>query len=808
MGSLALYNRKRNFDATPEPSGKSPRAGGRTYVVQKHAARRLHYDFRLEHGGVLWSWAVPKGPSLDPRTKRLAVRTEDHPVSYASFEGTIPKGQYGGGKVEIWDRGRWEPVGDPDEGMADGKLRFRVHGERLKGEWVLIRTRGGDKESWILKKIADDHAGAGAVPGGLVSPMPARIEPQLATLAREIPPGEGWLHELKLDGYRLVSHVDGKNVRVITRGGHDWSERLGPVVSMLGRLAVDSAILDGELVVLNEEGLTDFQLLQNALSAEGGAPLRYHVFDLPYLNGADLRRVPLADRKALLEELVRDVDPKLRYCDHFAGDGARFLAEACKRGAEGIITKRADAQYQSGRSRSWLKLKCTARQEVVVVGWTDPGGSRQHLGALLVGLYEGEDLRFAGKVGTGFNEKSLGELSSRLNELEIPRPPVVDPPRGYRARGTHWVKPVLVAQVSMTGFTGDGKLRHPVFEGLRDDKPPTEVTRERPVEVTGEPPTHASAGNPTETPASAVDPLAALTADAEDVLGRFRLTNPDKVLYPDDGITKRDVVLYLARVARWMLPHVTERPLTLVRCPEGHTGECFYQKHAHKGLPAVFERLPIRDKEGKTDYLSIRGLEGLLATAQMGALELHPWGSRSADFEHPDVLIFDLDPDEELGWDRVAQGAFLVRDILRDLSLTSFVKTTGGKGLHVVVPVTPGPDWPAVKSFTKSVADAIGARHPKQYLSVMTKARRTGKIFVDYLRNGRGATAVAPYSLRARPGAPVATPITWDELAAGITPADLNLFTVPDRLVSLPSDPWHGFFDTGQTLTDGILSFS
>lgn len=820
MGNLATYRQRRDFDKTPEPRGEAARKAGRSFVVQKHAARRLHYDFRLELDGVLLSWAVPKGPSLDPSVKRLAQQTEDHPLEYGGFEGTIPAGEYGAGTVMLWDRGTWIPEGDPRKQYREGRLTFELRGERLSGRWHLVRTARDGGKSWLLFKSKDDRAQhdgdallrsattsvasrrtmeeiAAGVPrraARRASARPAKKrettrtasvripEPELATLVDRVPEGDDWLHEVKLDGYRILARVVDGAVTLTTRNGHDWTSRLPALRDAVSALPVRSALLDGELVALDENGVSNFQKLQNALQSPEKASLAYCAFDLLHLDGHDVRPLPLHQRKELLATLLgggkrRQVraprrlaqrGPILRYSEHVRGRGAEFFRQACALGLEGVVSKRADAAYRSGRSRDWLKTKCTAQQEFVIGGFTEPSGARHHLGALLVGLWKDGQLVYSGKVGTGFTERSLAELHEKLAPLERSRSPFVEVPREVQ-RGVHWVEPRLVAEIAFTEMTGAHRLRHPTFRGLREDKPAKSVRPERPASAT---------------------PERALPA----------LTNADKVLYPDAGITKRDLADYYLTVAEHMLPHVVDRPLMLARCPNGQGKPCFFQKHLSRGRPEALRAVTIREKSGSDEYLTLHDTAGLVALVQLGALEIHTWGSRARRVERPDLMVLDLDPDPELPWGRVVEAALLVRRLFHELDLEAYAKTTGGKGLHVCVPIAPRNDWDTVKSFTQDVAETLVRLAPDRYLATQSKAKRKGKIFVDYLRNGRGATFIAPYSTRARPGAPVAAPIAWEELERGRRPA-FDVKTVPKRLHAAEREPWPGFHTTRQGLT-------
>ncbi len=800
-GKLAKYRSMRDFGVTAEPSGeRAPGSRGNSFVIQKHAARRLHYDFRLELDGVLLSWAVPKGPSMDPHDKRLAVETEPHPLEYGKFEGTIAEGEYGAGTVEIWDSGTWEPEGDPRKDYERGRLSFRLDGRKLGGSWHLVRTGGGrgddgSKSSWLLMKSRDEHAREGGGPTNAppvsvkpsaiasarkatprpkraaprrsrATPRPSAPEPELATLVSEAPTGDEWVHELKLDGYRLLVTLHFGEVTLQTRNGNDWTSRMPALVGALTRLEVDSAVLDGELVALDERGITDFQRLQNSLGdGDGdGEGHVYYAFDLLHLNGQDLRSAPLTERKAALAELFKGL-PKglattLRVSDHVVGQGPEFLHKACELGVEGIVSKRASAPYRSGRGRDWLKVKCTKRQEFVIVGYTDPGGSRSHLGALLLAVKSAQGFVYSGRVGTGFTDASLAELGKALAPLAVREPPVMNAPRGASARGVHWVKPKLVGEVAFTGFTSDGLLRHPTFQGLREDKSAEQVRA--------------------ETPADGV------SAAAPD----YPLTNPDKVLYATQRITKRDLLDYYALVAERMLPHVRNRPLTLVRCPNGFDKPCFFQKHPGEGVPEGLRSVPIREKEGKAPYSVIDDERGLFGLVQLGALEIHTWGSRADDPEHPDTVVFDLDPDPSVPFTEVMVAARELRAIFEGAKLECFVKTAGGKGLHVCIPIAPELEWAQVKDFSHRVAEAMAQGSPDRYLATATKSKRRGKIFIDYLRNARGATFVAPYSTRARDGAPVAVPLSWDELTPKLRPDQWNLRNLRERLQDQASDPF------------------
>ena len=950
MSSLDVYRKKRDFTKTPEPSG---RVGKRTakslsFVIQKHAASHLHYDFRLELDGVLLSWAVPKGPSLDPRDKRLAMQTEDHPLEYGDFEGIIPARQYGGGTVIVWDRGEWVPKEDPREGYRKGRLKFSLRGEKLHGGWMLVRSHGGkyggrDKRAWLLIKERDDEAReadesiverrpesvltartledvardasrvwqstksvAENVKAGAVAPLaktsaaraakkaakaeqsaekreampagakraaiPDKMQAQLATLVDEAPSDAGWLHEIKYDGYRMLFRIDEGECEVWSRNGKAWTDAFPTIARAAAALPLRSAWIDGEVVMLGEGGTTSFQALQNTLADNAERSLVCFAFDLMYLDGYDLRAVPLVERKRLLEQLL-DGNERIRYSGHFATDGRTMLAEACKLGLEGIICKREDAPYQATRGRSWLKVKCNKRQELVIGGFTEGQGSRAGFGALLLGVYEDDALRYAGKVGTGFDAAALTDLRAMLDKLRTDRPAFVNPPRGAEGRRATWVKPQLVAEIAFTEWTRDGTLRHPSFQGLRVDKRAKDVVREReaPVEeVAGDPAKPASsraaakatsaetttaktakttkttkatktvasakhatadkakvakspatsriatspapaqtasvAGNAKSTahaPSSVSRPPSGTKASLPTLAG-VTISNPAKMLFPDVPLTKGELCAYYEAIAPLMLPHLKDRPLSLVRCPEGTRGKCFYQKHAKDTIPAWVDRVKVQDSDGPADYMMAQNAKSLVTLAQFGVIELHPWGSRKAKLEHPDRLIFDFDPDDALPWDEVKAAALLMRGLLDDLGLRSFLKTTGGKGLHVVVPVAPTMDWDIAKAFVRDVASILVRTFPDRYTTTISKAARPGKILIDYYRNAHGATAIAPYAVRARAGAPVSAPVDWSVLD-GKQDIRFDHFSVRSLQALLDrDDPWKEMSSVRQTVTAAL----
>jgi bifunctional non-homologous end joining protein LigD len=818
---LASYRRKRDFRRTPEPAGaRRASARGRSFVVQEHHARQLHYDFRLELDGVLKSWAVPKGPSTVPGDKRLAVHVEDHPVEYGRFKGVIPEGQYGAGTVKIWDRGVWIPEGDPREGLVHGKLAFELRGKRLHGSWALVRMHGragrNGKENWLLirerggerdgKKDGErdgERAGAGRPSSnGAGRPgkagLPDFVRPQLATLVQAAPLGDEWFHEIKLDGYRVLARVDRGRVRLLTRSGQDWTARFPTVAAAAAKLKAARALLDGEVVVLDARGVSHFQSLQEAWSLKRTADFVYFAFDLLHLDGRDLRDLPLAERKALLARLLRGSRATIRYSHHVEGRGDEFYDRACRQGLEGIVSKRKDAPYRSARGIAWLKVKCSSSQEFVIVGFTDPKGERTGFGALLLGVYDADGaLTYVGRVGTGFDERSLKALHAKLKALEQERSALRSPPGGP-TRDIHWVKPSLVADVAFTNWTRDGILRHPTFHGLREDKAPREVVRERSKPRAAAAPASRSRRHVRTRGAARLSTR--VSAGIPAAIAGVTLTHPDRVLYPGQGITKHDLAAFYEEIGDWILPHLVGRPLSLVRCPAGQGASCFYQKHVGPEASEHIEGVKVREKGATRTYAYIEDLAGLISLVQMGVLELHPWGSRVGSLERPDRLTLDLDPAPGVPWKRVVETARRLRSLLAELHLKSFVKTTGGKGLHVVVPLAAKQSWATVKDFSGSIALAMAKREPAQYTASLSKASRTGKIFIDYLRNSQGATAVAAYSTRALPGATVATPLAWDELGVDLRSDHFTVKNLPRRLSALRKDPWADFFKIRQTL--------
>lgn len=875
---LARYRAKRDFAVTSEPSGST--AGKHTassspeltFVVQKHAATRMHYDFRLAWNGVLKSWAVAKGPSYIPREKRLAVEVEDHPLDYGGFEGTIPKGQYGGGTVMLWDRGTWEPHADVAEGLKKGSLKFALHGEKLKGNWALVRMAGRaaneSKPNWLLIKEHDelerdsddkpitkeapdsvasgrtmeaiakagnragrlngdqdaapkldkpstpgkrrsDRADSEALPEAVLAPrekLPSFVPPQLATLAKTPPEGESWIHELKLDGYRILARVEEKRgkwaVQLLTRTGLDWTHRMKPISEAVAALNVKSAMLDGEVVVLGKDGRTSFADLQAAFQDGADGELIYFLFDLLHLDGLNLRALPLVERKVMLAKLLASAPPDgiLRLSEHLEGSASTVFRHSCRLGAEGIVSKLARSRYSSGRGSSWLKLKCYHEQELVIGGFTLPSNGSRGVGALLLGYYRDGKLIYAGRSGTGFTQKLHRMLRDRLETLLRKETPFDEVPASA-GRGARWVKPELVAQISFATWTSDNLVRQAAFKGLREDKPAKSVRREiedGSQEAEPEDKSHASLVHKPKTYAAK---RISSTAVAEKNPIPIRLTHPDKILDAESGTTKEALAHYYLEVADTMLPYVEGRPLTLVRCIDGTGKSCFYQKHKNDMLPADFGTVEIVDKKtgSPEPYITLSTQNALVELAQLGVLELHPWGSRNASIEKPDWIIFDLDPDSAISWKTLAAAATKVRERLKQMGLESFLKTTGGNGLHVVAPIRAENPWPAVKEFAHNLVLAMEKEAPDLYLTRMTKAARKGKIYLDYLRNERGATAIAPYSPRARAGVPVAVPLKWEELKAKERPRFL-LTEFSQWKTRLRNDPWKGILMLGQSL--------
>jgi bifunctional non-homologous end joining protein LigD len=904
--ALETYRKKRQFGVTPEPRGRQGPRGGNRYVIQKHAARRLHYDLRLELDGVMKSWAVTRGPSLDPGEKRLAVHVEDHPIEYNAFEGTIPAGEYGGGAVMIWDRGTWIPDGDPHEGYAKGHLNFELNGEKLHGHWHLVRMRRRPNEkhdNWLLIKGKDEDArgprdkdildeksrsvvsgrtieeiaggkgrkrvwhsnrdggdekaakkvsglqsqrsfkeelrslkqkaGAGKErasktrsssakkarserlrtlpkegkkkapsdgPAAKRARLPVFVPPSLATLSDVPPSGANWIHEIKLDGYRIEARLDHGKVRLFTRNRQDWTHRFKSIADAVAKLPAETALLDGELVAQNDKGFSSFSLLQTDLKEGNSKRLVYWVFDLLHLDGRDLTEMPLTERKAALERLLRDRDSAgpIRYCEHLKGNGAAILKRACSLELEGIVSKLSDAPYRSGRTDNFVKTKCHNEQEFVVAGFSPSSAMRQAIGALTVAFHEDGELRYAGRVGTGYTHTTARDLWKRLEPLRVDEPPL-DVPKEERRKDVIWVKPQTVVEVEFRGITHDGLLRQASYKGLREDKPARDVVREVPTSVRTARPAEAkvimatgkTATGKTAKPKSA--PAQRYSQQGADI-ANVRLTHPDRVYWPDVGVTKKDLAEYYASVWDWMKPHIVDRALSLVRAPEGVGGETFFQKHIAQNVKSSPLRHAVPGKDH--DVIAVEKLDELIALVQSGALEIHVRGSRLDALEACDRIVFDLDPGEGVAWKEIVAGAREIRERLKKSKLESFVKLSGGKGIHVVLPIADA-DWDEAKDFSERIATSMAKDSPQRYLAKMTKSERRGRIFIDYFRNSREATSVAPYSTRARPGAPVSAPLSWEQLGRTTSGNEFTLLNLKQRL---RADAWDGIGKARQRL--------
>jgi bifunctional non-homologous end joining protein LigD len=841
---LAKYNAKRDFSITAEPAGERTKRSKKTnrsavqapltFVIQKHWASRLHYDFRLELDGVMLSWAVPKGPSFDPSTKSMAIQVEDHPVSYSSFEGTIPAKQYGAGTVIKWDEGTWEPVGDPREGLTKGKVLFKLHGQKLAGLWELVRiSKAGaaKQDQWMLfKKRGDAWARPLAEydvitalpdsvvekPLGLVedrepgrvpvarpepvsvdeqsafalaeiAPLPATLAPQLATLAASVSTGVSWVIENKFDGYRMLARIDGKKVQLFTRNGHDWTSKLKGVATAVAGLGIGSGWLDGEIVVMSANGVPDFNALQNSIDNAKTKDVVYFVFDLPFHDGKDLRQVPLVARRARLQSLFGD-EPRetVRFSQAFDVAPAQMLAAACQLGMEGVIAKLADSPYVSSRTETWLKLKCGQRQEFVVIGYTDRTGARGEVGGLLLGYHEDGKLRSGGSVGTGWNSKTGQELFQKLSKLAVDKPLVgpasIAPGRWSKrtAGSEHWVKPTLVVEVAFGEWTPDGNVRHPVFKGLRADKPAEAIVRER-----------------------ATGPAAA--APLKSVASKFsvKVTNPDRVIDPSTGFKKVDLVRYYESIADWMLPHLKNRPASLVRAPEGVAGKQFFQKHDEAKLPGLTQ-LNAELWPGHDALLAVNTAQALVSAAQMNVIEFHTWNSVVKTVNKPDRVIFDLDPGEGTTWANIQEAAVLMRTLLTELGLEAWLKTSGGKGLHVVVPLAPKLDYETVKNFSQAAVRHMAKVIPSRFVAVAGGGNRVGKIFIDYLRNGHAQTTAAAFSARARPGLGVSMPVSWEQLQSLKSGSQWTIATAREYVSFQHDDPWAEYWKSKQSLTGAM----
>ena len=847
---LKIYKTKRDFTKTSEPEdGGAANQSGLAFVVQKHWASHLHYDVRLEFEGTMRSWAVPKGPSYDPKDKRMAVQVEDHPIAYNSFEGEIPAKQYGAGKVIIWDKGTWQPLDDPAQGFRDGNLKFTLHGYKLHGHWALIRMKSrSDKDNpkkptWLLIKEKDDFArpavafsvvdempdsvaqlGAStsasktkskptakvkpnthtavvdkttqshsstkkkppdtpsqSVPAGAIkAPLPTKLTPQLATLVDQPPTAsDEWLYEIKYDGYRMLARVHAKKIVLMTRNGNDWTEKLPALADALRAAALPSGWYDGEIVMPGETGIPDFQALQGAFDSHKTQKIVYFLFDIPFFNGFDLRPVPLTARRALLQSLLnKDLPPTLRFSESFEANGGDIVASACRLGMEGVIGKRRDAPYVERRSPDWIKLKCSHRQEFVIGGYTDPQGSRAGIGALLLGVHDEDgQLRYAGKVGTGFDDKTLRSLQTALHAIRAEHSPFVAV-SDLRPQG-HWVRPILLAEVSFAEWTNSGRIRHAVFHGLRDDKPARKIIREVPVHPVDE-----------KAPLTSLPPT-------------LKITSPEREIDPSSGITKIALLRFYALVAPLMMPHLKGRPVSLVRAPNGITKQLFFQKHLEVGQMAGVAQLSEKLDPDHPRLLEIARPEGLLSATQMNVIEFHTWNAIKTAISKPDRMTFDLDPGEGVAWSAVQEAALLVKALLDQLGLTSFVKTSGGKGFHVVVPLAKQVGWDAVKGFSRAIVTHLVRVFPLRFVVKSGPRNRVGKIFVDYLRNGFGATTVCAWSARARPGLGVSVPIEWDEVQTINSAAHWTVANIHTRL-DRGNAPWDAYATTAQRLTSAM----
>ena len=846
---------------TPEPAeGGTPGVEALQYVIQKHWASRLHYDLRLEIDGTMKSWAVPKGPSYDPADKRMAVQVEDHPISYNSFEGQIPAKQYGAGRVIIWDRGYWQPVGDAAAGYRAGKLKFVLHGHKLQGHWTLVRMHGrGDERQppWLLIKERDGlerpaaefsvvdempdsvadlaplpppsppanaqpagrppmpaksaratHSGRNA-PGTPLAALPAALSPQLATLV-DGPPADttDWIWELKLDGYRLLARVEAGKAQLFTRNGNDWTARMPRLAEAVARLPLESGWIDGEVLMPDGEGVPDFQALQNAFDSEATDALVLYMFDLPFANGHDLRSLPLVERRARLEAIAHAAaTDRIRFSEAFEAPPADLMASACQLGFEGVIGKRRDSAYASRRSSDWIKLKCSHRQEFIIGGYTDPQGSRTGLGSLLLGVHDADGrLRYAGNVGSGFSQKQLAALHAQLQKLKASRSPFAHAEGIDRTH--HWVKPELIAEAAFAEWTREGRIRHAVFKGLRSDKPPHDIRQEQPQPMRKKSSLATTASRTTDAAKSAKSAGPANSPSTS--VGSVRVSNADRVIDPTTGLTKMDLVRYYATVAPLLMPHLKARPTSLVRAPEGVEGELFFQKHWDvgrvKGVQGIKE-LAQALYPAHPPLLEVASPGGLLSAAQMNTVEFHTWNARKDKIDRPDRITFDLDPGDGVPWEHVQEAATLVRLMLTELGLPAFLKTSGGKGLHIVVPIKRMHDWDTVKGFSHDVVEHLARTIPQRFVAKSGPKNRVGKIFADYLRNGLGATTATAWTARARPGMGVSVPVAWDELARITSGAHWTVQTVGRRLRT-GNGPWHGYDHAAVSLSGAIKALA
>ncbi len=808
---LDQYRAKRRFSETPEPVGGAVAASDTPrFVIQKHKASHLHYDLRLEMGGVLKSWAVPQGPCLDTKVRRFAKLTEDHPIEYGSFEGRIPAGNYGAGTVIIWDHGTYVSLKDPEQGLADGEIKFRLAGTKLTGGWTLVRLKG-DGTDWLLIKERDPSArpladydvlveepdsavtgrpvedpidapaaaprkaarrkAPGKIAGAVAAPFPAKWKPQLASPAEQAPRGKGWIHEIKYDGYRTLVFFNEGQVRLITRNGHDWTHRYSALAKAFEKLPCKTAILDGEVVVQDARGVSTLDLLEQALSEGASHAMTYFAFDLVYLDGHDLSAARLLDRKQALEGLIAPLiasNSHIQFSDHTDADGDALFAQACRMGLEGIVSKKADARYVQARSQSWVKVKRLEMGTFVVVGFLS--NMPRNASSLLIAEERGGELVYASRVGSGISEDKARELYAALSKHVRDKPVVAAP----KTPGAVWVEPVYEIELGYRSRSVNDAPRAPVFFGMSPRK--------------------------VKSSARAVKPR--LVSDRD--LASIHLTNPQRefaLAGVGTGVTKLDVAIHYARVGDWMLPELLRRPVTVIRCPTGDLKDLFYQRHAFAGLPPGVETIELADEDERAAFIAVTEAKGYLGLAQFGALEYHLWGCHIDDPEHPDRIVMDLDPDEGLPWARVCDGAELLRERMESLGLRAFLRTTGGKGLHLVTALAPGHDWPTVKGFAEALSRTMAAEHPTLFTAVSSKARRKGRIYLDYLRNARGASAVASYSLRARPNFPVATPIEWEELRKLSGGDAFNRLNIVKRLDSLAADPWDELLSSSSKIT-------
>jgi len=802
-GGIDTYRAKRRFGRTPEPKGAVGASDAPIFVIQKHHARRMHYDLRLEMGGALKSWAVPEGPCLDPKVRRFAKLVEDHPLEYAKFEGRIPAGNYGAGTVIVWDRGTWVTVADPEQALAAGEIKFRLAGEKLGGGWMLVRLKD-DPTNWLLIKERDPAArplaeydvleaepnsvvtgrpvdeepapprqapkpkAAAKIAGAVAAPLPARWKPQLATPAEAAPLGKGWLHEIKYDGYRTLVFIEAGKARLITRNGHDWTHRYGALPKAFEKLACKSAILDGEVVVQDARGVSSLNLLEAALDEGGSHAFTYYAFDLVYLDGYDLTAAKLIDRKTALDALIAplvDARSPIQLSEHVEGDGAALFAQASRMGLEGIVAKKADSRYVQARSPNWIKVKRVEVATFAVIGFLS--NMPKAASSLILAEERDGELAYSARVGSGIGDAKARELYAALSPAERATPVVAAP----RTPGAHWVEPQWNAEVGFRTRSAGGAPRAPVFMSLA----PRRATRV----------------------ARSLKPR--LIGDRD--LAAIHLTNPERA-FVGTGVTKLDVALYYARVGDWLLPELLRRPVTIIRCPTGDLKDLFYQRHAFAGLPPGVETIELADEEGRAAFITVTEPRGYLGLPQFGAVEFHLWGCHIDDPEHPDRLVMDLDPDEALPWSRVCDGAEILKGRLEAMGLTPFLRTTGGKGLHLVMALADGThDWPTVKGFAEAISRTMAAEHPGLYTAVSSKERRKGRIYLDYLRNARGASAVASYSLRARPRFPAATPIFWDELRSLSGGDAFHRLNLMKRLETLAADPWDELVSSAAKIT-------